>query len=119
MLLACLSSQLTASDSVQAFVGGRLIPIEGDPIDNGVLIVRNDKIERLGSARDVDIPDGADIHDASGKVIMPGLICTHSHIGRGVAEIVRAPYSQKFASTTPSMCETQESKKRELEGSQP
>ena len=83
MLLACLSSQLTASDSVQAFVGGRLIPIEGDPIDNGVLIVRNDKIERLGSARDVDIPDGADIHDASGKVIMPGLICTHSHIGQG------------------------------------
>jgi imidazolonepropionase-like amidohydrolase len=83
MLLACLSSQLTAADSVQAFVGGRLIPIEGDPIDKGVLIVRNDKIERLGSARDVDIPDGADIHDVSGKVIMPGLICTHSHIGQG------------------------------------
>ncbi len=83
MLLACLSSQLTAADSVQAFVGARLIPIEGDPIDKGVLIVRNDKIERLGSARDVDIPDGADIHDVSGKVIMPGLICTHSHIGQG------------------------------------
>lgn len=83
LLLVCFYSHLTASDSVHAFVGARLIPVEGEPIDNGVLIIKNDKIERLGSARDVDIPDGADIHDVSGKVIMPGLICTHSHIGQG------------------------------------
>jgi len=29
----------------------------------------------------VKIPEEAEIHDASGKVIMPGIIDTHSHIG--------------------------------------
>lgn len=81
--LGTLNSPLAAADSIQAFVGAKLIPIEGDPIADGVLIIKNDKIERLGSSGNVDIPDGAVIHDVSGKVIMPGLICTHSHIGQG------------------------------------
>jgi imidazolonepropionase-like amidohydrolase len=78
-----LYSQLHAGDSVQAFVGARLIPISGDSIENGVLIIKNDKIEMVGSADQVDIPDGVEVVDVSGKVIMPGLICTHSHIGQG------------------------------------
>ncbi len=83
ILLGFLYSQLNAGDSVQAFVGARLIPISGDSIENGVLIIKNDKIEMVGSADQVDIPDGVEVVDVSGKVIMPGLICTHSHIGQG------------------------------------
>ena len=38
-----------------------------------------------GPAGETAIPEGAEIHEANGKVIMPGLVDTHSHIGGGWA----------------------------------
>lgn len=66
----------------QAFTGAEIIPISGEPISNGVLIVQGGKIVAVGD-ENTSIPDNADVHDASGKVIMPGLVDTHSHIGEG------------------------------------
>ncbi len=66
----------------QAFTGANIIPISGEPINNGVLIVQDGEIIAVGDA-DTDIPNNADIHDVSGKVIMPGLVDTHSHVGEG------------------------------------
>jgi imidazolonepropionase-like amidohydrolase len=63
------------------FVGAEIIPIEGEPIPNGVLLVEGTKIKAAGRADEVTIPDQAQVHDVTGKVIMPGLVCTHSHIG--------------------------------------
>lgn len=81
VILGMGNYSLGEQDSVQAFVGARLIPIAGDPIQNGVLVVQGDKILEVGSAGEVDIPAEAKVNDISGKVIMPGLVCTHSHIG--------------------------------------
>jgi hypothetical protein len=64
-----------------AYVGARVIPIAGPEIDNGVLVVRAGKILAVGPADQVQIPDGAERRDVTGKVIMPGLVDTHSHIG--------------------------------------
>jgi len=84
-LLLTLSTMALASASAAdrpvALVGARLIPIEGDEIDEGVVVVRGRRIESIGSVEDVEIPDDAERIDASDRVIMPGLICTHSHIG--------------------------------------
>lgn len=66
----------------QVFKGAQIIPISGEPINNGVLIVEDGKITAVGSAN-TRIPRGADVHDVSGKIIMPGLVDTHSHIGDG------------------------------------
>ncbi len=66
---------------VTAFVGAKLIPITGEPIEDGTLIVSDKTILALGSRHAVPIPNGASIRDVAGKVIMPGLVCTHSHIG--------------------------------------
>lgn len=71
----------TAQDQPQVFRGATLVPIAGDPIDNGVLVVQNGEIAGIGAAGEVDVPDGAVEHDASGKVILPGLVDTHSHVG--------------------------------------
>lgn len=68
-------------DKVTAFVGAHIIPIDGDPIENGVLVITGDKITAVGTADSVEVPAGADTIDASGKTIMPGLVDTHSHIG--------------------------------------
>ncbi|MDH3283790.1 MAG: amidohydrolase family protein [Acidobacteriota bacterium] len=64
-----------------AFVGARLIPIDGEEIADGVLVVENGRILAVGDATSVSIPDGARLHEVRGRVIMPGLVDTHSHIG--------------------------------------
>ncbi len=65
-----------------AFTGATIYPIEGAVIENGTLIIKNGKIEALGDSN-TKIPKNALVHDASGKVLMPGLVDTHSHIGGG------------------------------------
>jgi imidazolonepropionase-like amidohydrolase len=71
---------LQAQEKPQAFVGARIIPIEGAEIEHGVLVVQGGKVLAVGGAGTA-IPADAVRHDAKGKVIMPGLVDTHSHIG--------------------------------------
>ncbi|MGI9056939.1 MAG: amidohydrolase family protein [Pyrinomonadaceae bacterium] len=66
-----------------AFVGARIIPIIGQPIEEGVMIVQNGKIQAIGDARVVRLSSDVQIIDVKGKVIMPGLVDTHSHVGDG------------------------------------
>ncbi len=64
-----------------AFVHARIIPIVGPEIPDGVLVIDAGKIVSVGPTDQVSVPDGAEQIDVTGRVIMPGLICTHSHIG--------------------------------------
>ncbi len=75
------ASFCAAAEGPIAFVGARLIPIEGPEVDSGVFVVEGKRIVAVGAADEVEIPDDARQVDVAGKVIMPGLICTHSHIG--------------------------------------
>ena len=77
-LLAAMPA--AAQDDPHVFRGARLLPISGEPIDDGVLIVQGGRITEVGGA-DTRTPRGAVEHDVSGKVLMPGLVDTHSHIG--------------------------------------
>jgi len=70
-----------AADAPIAFRGALVLPVSGPPIEDGVIVVRGSKIEAIGRAADVSIPSGADIVDLRGKVVMPGLVDTHSHLG--------------------------------------
>jgi len=78
-----LPATVIAQQNVQVFQGAKIIPVQGEPIQTGTLIIQNGKIINVGAAGKIDIPSGAEVHDASGKVIMPGLVDTHSHIGEG------------------------------------
>ncbi|MEZ5307558.1 MAG: amidohydrolase family protein [Pyrinomonadaceae bacterium] len=66
-----------------AYVGARIIPIIGAPIENGYLLVENGKIVGVGDIKSLPSTNGMARVDVSGKVIMPGLIDSHSHIGEG------------------------------------
>ncbi len=69
-----------AAESI-VFRGATVYPVCGPPIDNGVVVVRDGRIEAVGPAGDVKIPRGAQVRDVSGKAIIPGLVDTHSHVG--------------------------------------
>ncbi|MEX2264065.1 MAG: amidohydrolase family protein [Bryobacteraceae bacterium] len=64
-----------------AFTGARIIPISGPEIPNGVLVIQSGRILAAGPAGSTALPSGARREDLAGKVIMPGLVDTHSHIG--------------------------------------
>lgn len=64
-----------------AFVGARILTMEGAPIERGVLVVEGGRIAAVGAEGKVEIPKVARRVDASGKTILPGLVDTHSHIG--------------------------------------
>jgi imidazolonepropionase-like amidohydrolase len=71
-----------ASDGeTRAFVDARIIPVAGDEIENGVLLVRAGRIEAIGAHDAITVPPEAEVVDAAGTVIFPGLVDTHSHIG--------------------------------------
>ena len=70
------------------FTGGKVITMENDQvIDNGVVIVKDNKIVSVGDANTV-IPNNAQIIDISGKTIMPGLFDAHAHGGQADDEII-------------------------------
>ncbi len=82
-LLCCLAAwPLHAQDTPHAFTDAHIIPVAGDPIESGILIIHEGRISAVGATGSVAIPDGAVVHDLSGKVLMPGLVDTHSHVGR-------------------------------------
>lgn len=74
-----------------AFIGAKIIPIVGQPFENGILIVRSGKITAVGDARTVRLTADIQKIDVSGKVIMPGLVDSHSHIGEGAGADASSP----------------------------
>ena len=81
LLVLCLLLPQTVHSAPRAFVHAHIIPIRGEAIADGVLVVDDGKIVAVGAADSTPIPEDAELVDATGRVIMPGLICTHSHIG--------------------------------------
>jgi imidazolonepropionase-like amidohydrolase len=73
--------QGTHDENVLVLRGARILPINAPPIAEGVLVIERGKIVAVGAVGKVSIPAGAKIQDATGKVIMPGIVDSHSHIG--------------------------------------
>lgn len=78
LLLPAMAAQ--AQEKPVAFKGALIYTVAGAPIANGVLLVQNGKIISVGAAG-TTIPANATVVDATGKVIMPGLVDSHSHLG--------------------------------------
>ncbi|MFK5585022.1 MULTISPECIES: amidohydrolase [unclassified Serinicoccus] len=70
-----------ASSATFAVVGARVLPIDTDPVEDGVVLVRDGVIEAVGSRSDVPVPEGVEVVDAAGGWVLPGLIDAHVHLG--------------------------------------
>ncbi|MBI3790946.1 MAG: amidohydrolase family protein [Gemmatimonadetes bacterium] len=68
-----------AQDKAVAIRGGTVLPISGPAIPNGTVVMRGGKIVAVGA--NVSIPAGAEIVDARGKYVMPGVIDAATQIG--------------------------------------
>jgi len=73
-----MTSAIKTTCSDLAVVGGRVVPVVGDPFV-GTVLVRDGVITALGP--DVEVPDGVRVVDASGRWVLPGFIESHGHMG--------------------------------------
>ncbi|MEO0479274.1 MAG: amidohydrolase family protein [Planctomycetota bacterium] len=58
---------------------GRLLPIDGPPIERGMLICEDGVITAVG--KELDVPEGARVLDYPDSVIVPGFVELHCHVG--------------------------------------
>ena len=88
MLLVCA---IFGQEKPTAYINARIIPIVGQPIEQGILLVQNGKITAVGDARTVRLSADVVQIDLQGKTIMPGLVDSHSHIGEPAGADGSAP----------------------------
>ncbi|AXX27861.1 amidohydrolase [Actinosynnema pretiosum subsp. pretiosum] len=62
-----------------AITGGYVVPVIGEPIENGTVLVIDGKIAAVGAS--VEVPDGVPTVDAKGSWVLPGFVEAHGHIG--------------------------------------
>ena len=61
--------------------GARIITMEGGQvIENGDILVENNRIKAVGPTGSLTVPAGAKVIDVTGKTILPGFVDTHSHM---------------------------------------
>jgi len=88
-----------------ALVNCRLIPVSSQAIDRGVILVRDGLIEALGPADKVIVPDDAEVIEASGLSVYPGLISAHTNL---FLEIKEQEQSQTPADLTSAFTQPSE-----------
>jgi imidazolonepropionase-like amidohydrolase len=85
--LVCASAAL-AADSVILIRNGTVVPVAGEPIKGGDVLVENGTIARIGNG--LQAPAGAQIIDATGLFVYPGFIDAFSSYGLGEIGAVAA-----------------------------
>jgi len=84
LLMAFLLIQPLAGENgkeVYLIKGAKIHTVTDGTIEKGSILLRDGKIAEI--ATELEAPEGAEVIDASGMVITPGLIDSHSHLGLG------------------------------------
>ena len=76
-LLASLPAQAQKSNAT-VIRNATVLTITKGTIENGSILIRDGKIAAVG--KDIKVPEGATVIDATGQYVMPGIIDCHSHI---------------------------------------
>jgi imidazolonepropionase-like amidohydrolase len=79
LVVAQGSTPLAQAGRVIAIRGGTVLTVTRGTIQNGVVVLRDGKIAAVGGSNTA-IPSGAEIVEAKGRFVMPGIIDAHSHI---------------------------------------
>jgi imidazolonepropionase-like amidohydrolase len=62
-----------------AIVGGYVVPVSSEPIDEGTVLIQDGRITAVGA--DVEVPGDVPVIDAHGKWVLPGFVEAHGHVG--------------------------------------
>ena len=71
---------MTETSTGTAIVGGRVVPVEGEPVEGGIVLLRDGKIAAV-EGPGFTVPADVAVVDATGKWVLPGFIDAHAHVG--------------------------------------
>ncbi len=74
-----------------ALTGARILTMankQGGIIDDGVIVIRGDRIISVGGRGQVAVPAGAVVIDVAGKTVIPGLVDAHAHGPQGDDDLI-------------------------------
>ena len=77
--LAGIAATASAAAQTVAIMNGEVHTVSGAVIEEGDVIIRDGRIAQVGA--DLSAPEGAEVIDATGKVVTPGLFAPYSNIG--------------------------------------
>lgn len=106
LALAAALMAATPLAAHEALVGATVIDGTGRAIENGVVLVDEDRIACVGTTEECIIPEGTTVRDVPGSFITPGLIDAHMHFAQtgwidgrpdGVEDKSVYPYEQTIA----------------------
>lgn len=81
-ILAVNENKIPEGEQTIAIVGATLIDgTGGEPLPNAAVVITGNTIESVGSVETVEIPQDAEIVEAAGLTLMPGLMDAHFHGG--------------------------------------
>src|SRR5271170_1815494 len=89
LLTLIFSTTALTQNNPVALKGGKILTVTHGTIENGVIVLQGGKITAVGAASSVHIPSGAQVIDATGMTIYPGLI--DSETALGLTEISAEP----------------------------
>ncbi|XOV92903.1 MAG: amidohydrolase family protein [Bacteroidota bacterium] len=95
LISGCFTNEKSEERTVlKAFSGAKIIDGTGvEPINDGVILVKEGRIIEVGAKDQVKIPEGTEIQDVTGKTIIAGLINAHGHVG--IANGLESGYSRE------------------------
>ncbi len=70
-----------APPKLVAITGGKLLTITHGTIENGVIVLENGKIAAVGPAASTRVPKDAQVFDAKGMTVYPGLFDAETQLG--------------------------------------
>jgi len=80
-LTLALAGGLAAQEQPVLVTGATVMTAsDAGKIENGAVLFQNGRITAVGPASEVDAPSNAQVIDATGKFVIPGIIDAHSHI---------------------------------------
>ena len=90
-------TSLTAPKTI-AIVGGKLLTITHGTIENGTIVLAGGKIIAVGPSASTKAPAGAQIIDAKGMTVYPGLFDAETNLG--LYEVASDAYARDTAETS-------------------
>ena len=63
-----------------AIVNGTIVPVTSEAIPGGILLMEDEAIVAMGG-NDIEIPEGAEVIDATGLFVYPGMIDAYGNLG--------------------------------------